>query len=97
MKSAKLGKNTSEVEVTNVSTHGFWLLLDEEELFLPFDQFPWFRDVAIDELLDVRLQHPNHLYWPKLDIDLSVESIRHPEDFPLVSKVFSSKQEKEKS
>ena len=97
MKSAKLGKNTSEVEVTNVSTHGFWLLLEEEELFLPFDQFPWFKNVPIDELLNVILQHSNHLYWPKLDIDLSVESIRHPEDFPLVSKSFSTKQVKEKS
>jgi hypothetical protein len=31
------------------------------------------------------LQGPEHLYWPDLDIDLSVESIEHPERFPLVS------------
>jgi hypothetical protein len=29
----------------------------------------------------------HHLYWPDLDIDLAVESIRHPEKFPLVSRV----------
>ena len=94
MKFAKLGRNTSEIEVTNVSTHGFWLLIDEEELFLSFDQFPWFKDVPIGELLNVTLPHATHLYWPELDIDLSVESIRHPEDFPLVSKSLSTKRPK---
>jgi len=29
--------------------------------------------------------HPHHLYWPDLDIALAVESIDHPERFPLVS------------
>jgi hypothetical protein len=28
----------------------------------------------------------HHLYWPDLDIDLAVESIRDPASFPLVSK-----------
>ena len=73
------------VEVTNVSPHGFWLLLDDEELFVPFVAFPWFRDAPIGELTKVERPAPHHLYWPALDIDLAVESIRHPERFPLVS------------
>jgi hypothetical protein len=28
------------VEVTNISRHGFWILLDDRELFLPFEEFP---------------------------------------------------------
>lgn len=86
MRSALPGKNISEVEVTNVSQHGFWLLIDERELFLPFDKFPWFRDVPIGQLLRVELPHPSHLYWPDLDVDLAVESIEVPERFPLVSR-----------
>jgi len=31
-----------------------------------------------------RLQS-HHLYWPDLDIDLTVESIEHPEKFPLIA------------
>lgn len=85
MTSAMLGINTSLVEVTNISQHGLWLLLEDEELFLPFAEFPWFREATIQEVLHVELPSPNHLYWPELDIDLSVESIRHPELFPLVS------------
>jgi hypothetical protein len=40
----------------------------------------------------VRVQQPSahHLYWPDLDVDLAVESIEHPERFPLVSKVRSN-------
>ena len=87
MTSAALGIPTSPVEVTNISQHGFWLLLEDEELFLPFAEFPWFRDVAVGKILNVELPSSNHLYWPELDVDLTVESIRHPEQFPLVSKV----------
>ena len=87
MKSALLGKDTSGVEVGNVSKHGFWLLLDGRELFLSFKDFPWFKDVPIGRLLNVQLLHSHHLYWPDLDADLSVESIEHPEHFPLTSRV----------
>ena len=37
------GTATSQAEVTNISPHGFWLLIDERELFLPFEGYPWFR------------------------------------------------------
>jgi hypothetical protein len=86
MKSALLGEDTSRVEVLNVSRHGFWLLIAAEELFVPFDQFPWFRDASIAQITNVSLPSPHHLYWPDLDVDLAIESIRHPEMFPLVSK-----------
>ncbi len=87
MTSATLGANISQVEVTNISQHGFWLLLDDEELFLPFAEFPWFRDVTVGNILHVEHPSSDHLYWPELDIDLAVESIRHPEKFPLVSRI----------
>ena len=76
---------TSPVEVTNVSVHGFWLFVGERELFVPFEQFPWFRDASIRAIANVQLPSPHHLYWPDLDIDLAVESIEHPEKYPLVS------------
>lgn len=52
---AALGAGISPIEVTNVSSQGFWVLLDAEELFLPFTEFPWFRDVAIGKILHVEL------------------------------------------
>lgn len=86
MKSATRGKNTSGAEVTNISKHGFWLLAGDEELFVPFKEFPWFKDASVSEILNVEWPQPHHLYWPDLDVDLDIESIRHPERFPLISK-----------
>jgi hypothetical protein len=85
MKSALLGDNTS-VEVTNISKHGFWLLLGERELFVPFAKFPWFQDASVADLCNVEWPQSHHLYWPSLDVDLAVESIEDPEKFPLVAK-----------
>ena len=81
------GPGTSVAEVTHVSKHGFWLLLDEEELLLRFALFPWFRHATIDQILDLQWPTADHLYWPQLDVDLSVASIRNPADFPLVANV----------
>ena len=90
MKSARPATRTSKVEVTNVSKHGFWLLIGDQERFVPFARFPWFREAPIGRLLNVELPTVHHLYWPDLDIDIAVESIDHPERFPLVSKVRSN-------
>jgi hypothetical protein len=94
MKSAKLGKPTSVVEVTNVSRHGFWILIEDEELFLSFESFPWFREASINHILNVTLTQPWHLYWPDLDVDLEVDSIRHPEKYPLIYKAVSRSRSK---
>lgn len=85
MRSATLGRSTSQVEVTNVSPHGFWLFVGEQELFVSFKEFPWFRDASIRQISHVQLPSAHHLYWPDLDIDLAVDSLTHPERYPLMS------------
>ena len=87
MKSIPRGKSTSNVEVLNVSKFGIWLLVGGSELFAAFDNFPWFRKASIGDILEVTSPHPGHLYWPKLDIDLAIESLVSPEKFPLVAKL----------
>ena len=77
---------TSAVEVTHVSRHCFWLLLGDDELAVPFADFPWFRQATIEQLSDVNWPTQDHLYWPQLDIDLSVASLRDPAAFPLLSR-----------
>jgi len=86
MKSAKRGRRISVVEVTNVSRQGFWLLLDSKEKFVTFKDFPWFRDASVAAITTVERPSANHLYWPELDIDLAVDSLDHPERYPLVSR-----------
>ena len=76
---------TLDIEVTNISRHGFWLWLRDRELFVAFAEFPWFERASVAEITNVEWPAPDHLYWPTLDIDLSVPSIEHPEEFPLAS------------
>lgn len=85
MKSETLGTDTSEVEVSHISKHGIWLLLQEKEYFLSFEDFPWFKDASVSAIQNVSLLNANHLYWPDLDIDLAVDSIKEPNRFPLIS------------
>ena len=64
------------LELTHVSRFGLWLPLDDEELSLPFEQFPWFRRATIQQLSVIERLTSDHLYWPLLDVDLAVQSIR---------------------
>ena len=84
MSSATLG--TPTLEVTNISQHGIWLYWNDREFLLAYEQFPWFRDAKVSDILDVRLESPEHLYWPSLDVDLGLAIIQEPERYPLVSR-----------
>ncbi len=74
------------VEVTNISPHGFWLLLDDEELFLAFTDFPWFAQATVAEIADVQRPAPDHLWWPSLDVDLHTDSLHSPAAYPLIAR-----------
>jgi len=86
MKSQALGASTSSVEVTNISKHGFWILIEDEEFFLPFEEFPSFKSAPLPAIMNVEQPAAGSLCWPLLDVDLTIESIRHPERYPLMSK-----------
>lgn len=83
MKLLRNGKNILKPEITNISEHGFWLLLKGKEYFLPFIDYPWFMNANIASIIDVELIHNYHLYWPKLDVDLSIEILENSEKYPL--------------
>jgi len=74
------------VEVTHISSHGIWILSQDREMFMPYEDFPWFKDAPIAKVLNVTEPCAGHFYWPDLDIDLSAGIIAHPERFPLVAR-----------
>lgn len=77
------GNPTSAVEVTNISSHGIWLLTQGRELFMSYDDFPWFKDASVGKIIHVEEPSLGHFYWPDLDLDLGIDSIEHPEKYPL--------------
>lgn len=85
MSSARRGKAfTGTVEISGVTAEGIRICIDGRERFMPFERFPWFKDATIAQILNVEHEFEDDLRWPDLDIDLHVESIDHPERFPLV-------------
>lgn len=87
MSSTQPGKSISEIEVTNISSHGIWLYAHDKEYFLPYDSFPWFKDKTVREITNVEEASPGHYHWPELDIDLSEKILQNPDEYPLQSKI----------
>ncbi len=79
------GVAVSAIEVTNISSHGIWLLAHDQELFMSYDDIPWFKEQPIKAVLHVEEPSPGHFYWPDIDVDLTQEIIEHPERFPNMS------------
>ena len=85
MKSVARGKRFSgTAEVSMVTAEGLHIVLDGSERFMPFKKFPWFEHATISQIMNVEYESADHLRWPDIDVDLHVESIDHPERFPLI-------------
>lgn len=54
------------------------------EYFLSYQNFPWLKEGTIEQVLHVELLHDDHLYWPDLDVGLTIDMMRKPEHYPLV-------------
>ncbi|WP_176013059.1 DUF2442 domain-containing protein [Victivallis sp. Marseille-Q1083] len=44
--------------------------------------YPWFRYCTLEELCHVTADRWG-VYWPQAEIDLEIESLEHPENYPL--------------
>jgi len=68
----------SHAEVTTIEPRGFWVQFNDEELYLPFVEFPWFEHATVAQICKVECLSSTRLYWPALGIDLALEAIRNP-------------------
>ena len=87
MTSSMPGNDTLAIKVAHISSHGIWLLAHDEELFMPYKDFPWFKQQPIEAILNVEEPSPNHYYWPVIDVDLTKEIINNPDRYPFKTKV----------
>lgn len=83
MSSSTLGQSISDVDISLVTAKGFWIFVQSKEYFLSFDDYPWFRNARIAEIMNVALKNQHHLRWDDLDIDIELDSLEHPERYPL--------------
>ena len=76
------GKNTLVVEISHISV---WLLTNRKELFMPYEDFPWFKNQTVNAIMNVEEISEGHFYWKDIDVDLTEDMIEHPEKFPLTA------------
>ncbi len=63
---------------------GFWLLVNGDEYFVAFDDYPPFKQATIEQIFRMNYIEPDQLHWPDLDVDIELNALRHPEHYPLV-------------
>ncbi len=74
---------SKKVEIT-ITRFGLWLHVNDAEYFLPYEEYPYFQKAVVRDIYNVELLHDTHLYWPELDVDLSLEILKNPHNFPLI-------------
>jgi len=77
------GIGISHSEVTSIASAGFWLLVDDREYFVPFVDYPVFRQATVEQILSVQQLSPTQFHWPSLDADIELDALERPEQYPL--------------
>ncbi len=86
-KLSKRGKPTSALEITHISQHGVWVLIEDHEFLLSYKEFPWFKKGTVEQIHHVVAEGKNHFHWPDLDVDLDLDRIKEPAKYPLIAKI----------
>ena len=77
--------NTS-VNVLMINSQGILLNVMGNDYFVSYNRLPWMKDASIRSVLNVQMAGVNAVEWPDLDVDLEINSLKHPEQYPLVMK-----------
>lgn len=83
-----LKSNTAStlVSVLMINAQGIMISVQGYDYFLSYNRIPWMQDAPFRSVLNVQMSGPESIEWPDLDIDLEIESLRHPERYPLIIK-----------
>ena len=84
--SLKNNISSTSADVLMINDKGIMISVQGQDYFLSYNRVPWMRDATISEVLNVRMSGKNAIEWPKLDVDLEVDSLKHPERYPLIVK-----------
>ena len=82
--STKNGTNTS-VKVHAIVSNGITVEAQGNTYFLPYSANPWFENAKVADVFNVEPVGKTGIRWDALDVDLAIESIIHPEKYPLIA------------
>lgn len=69
-----------------INDKGIMLSVKGNDYFVSYNRIPWMKNASIMDALDVQMSGRNAIEWPKLDIDLEIDCLKHPERYPLIMK-----------
>ena len=78
--------NSMSVSVLMINAQGIMISVCGHDFFLSYNRIPWMRDASIKDVLNVQMSGSEAVEWPALDVDLEIDSLRHPERYPLLIK-----------
>jgi hypothetical protein len=76
----------TSVNVLSIMPNGIFISVGENDYYLSYDRLPWFKDAKVSDIFDVEMCGNDGIRWNNLDVDLEIESLIHPEKYPLVIK-----------
>lgn len=77
---------STSVSVLMINAQGIMISVDGNDYFLSYNRVPWMKDATISSVLNIQKEGRSAIVWPELDVDLEIESLKHPEKYPLVMK-----------
>ena len=83
---SKNNSSNTSASVLMINAQGIMLSVLGHDYFLSYNRIPWMQDAPIRSVLNVQMSGPEAIEWPDLDVDLELDSLRHPERYPLVIK-----------
>ncbi len=72
--------------VLMINAQGIMLSVLGNDYFLSYNRVPWLKDARISDVLNVRMSGHSAIEWEALGVDLEIESLKHPERYPLIMK-----------
>ena len=78
--------NAISASVLMINNQGIMISVAGNDYFLSYNRVPWLKDATVRNILNIKMLGKNAVEWPDLDVDLEVDSLKHPERYPLIMK-----------
>lgn len=84
--SLNANSQSTSASVLMINSQGIMLSVLGNDYFISYNRIPWLRDARISDVLNIQISGRSAIAWPALDVDLEIESLKHPERYPLLMK-----------
>jgi len=85
-KHSKINTENTLVKVLSINADGVFIMAFGKDYFLSYNRLPWFKEAKVSDIMNVTNIGSMGIRWEAMDVDLEIESLIHPEKYPLIMK-----------